>query len=440
MNKMIIENATSSSLAILALSIFLLGYILVIFEEVTQLRKSKPMLLAAGIIWLLVAWLAKERGVEAIAQTALQHNLIDFVELLLFIIVAMTYVNALIDRKVFTTLRAWLVRKEFTFRQLFWITGILAFFISAVADNLTTALAMSAVILAVGKDSPRFTALSCINLVVAANAGGAFSPFGDLTTLMVWQADILSFKSFFHLFLPSLINFIVPALCFHFALPKGRPAPIKEKVQLSKGAKRIIMLFLLTIATAVLAQNYLGLPPAIGMMIGLGYLQFFAYYTKRRSGLKTLEIFSAIQDLDWDTLLFFYGVIFSVGGLATLGYLEYASNTLYSSWAINSNPAFQHTFGNILIGLLSAIVDNIPLMFGVITIRPTMGEGQWLLLTLTTGVGGSLLSIGSAAGVAVMGQARGVYTFFSHLKWIWAIALGYFLSIAFHLWWNANLF
>jgi NhaD family Na+/H+ antiporter len=436
----ILENATQLLPAWIALALFFLAYLLVILEEFIQLRKSKPMVLAAGIIWALVAYIANQRGVPEIVRNAIQHNLMDYATLLLFIIVAMTYINTLTERRVFEALRTWLVRRQYTYRELFWITGILSFFLSGIADNLTTALAMSAVIMAVGKGNARFIGLGCINLVVAANAGGAFSPFGDITTLMVWQADLVPFTRFFKLFLPSVINFIIPALCMHFALPKGRPVATNERVTLSRGGKRVIVLFLLTIATAVCFQSYFHLPPAIGMMVGLAYLQFFAYYTQHHDNIRTLEIFPAIKELDWDTLLFFYGVILAVGGLATLGYLEIVSSALYSDWNAYFSPAYQHTPGNIIIGILSAIVDNIPLMFAVITMDPSMSQGQWLLITLTAGVGGSLLSIGSAAGVGVMGQAYGFYTFFTHLKWIWAIALGYAASIAFHLWWNANLF
>lgn len=437
---LILENATKSTPALLAIAIFFLAYVLVIIEEFIQLRKSKPVVLAAGIIWLLVAYLAQQKGVPEIATNAVRHSIMDYAEILLFVIVAMTYINALNERRVFDALRAFLILHEFSYRQLFWITGILAFFLSAIADNLTTALAMSAVILAVGKDNPRFVGLSCINLVVAANAGGAFSPFGDLTTLMVWQAGLLPFTKFFHLFLPAVINYLIPAFCLYFALPKGRPKAHHESLSISPGGKRVILLFLLTIATTVGFQSYFNLPPAIGMMMGLSYLQFFAYYTRYRPHIKTFEVFPAIQKLDWDTLLFFYGVMVSIGGLSTLGYLELTSSVLYTELGASLSPAFQYTPGNILIGILSAIVDNIPLMFAVITMHPPMSEGQWLLVTLTAGVGGSLLSIGSAAGVAVMGQARGFYTFFTHIKWLWAIALGYILSIAFHLWWNAQLF
>lgn len=426
----ILLNITHSTPALIALSTFALAYLLVIFEEFIHLRKSKPLILASGIIWVMVAILANQQGHAEIAHAAIQNNLMQYVEILLFILVAITYINVLTERNVFEALRAWLSKIGLSYRQLFWIAGILTFMLSPFVDNLTSALAISAVILAIGKDNARFAGLACINVVVAANAGGAFSPFGDITTLMVWQSGLIPFAHFFKLFLPSLISFLIPALCMHFAVPKLTPNPIVETVKITRGGKRIILLFILTIITTVYFQNTFHLPPAIGMMMGLAYLQFFAYYTQRIPALKTVEIFPAIKELDWDTLLFFYGIMMSIGGLATLGYLEIVSTTIYSD----------HTLGNILIGILSAIVDNIPLMYAVLTMNPTMSEGQWLLLTLTTGIGGSLLSIGSAAGISVMGQARGIYTFFTHFKWIWAIALGYAASVACHLWLNTNLF
>ena len=131
------------------------------------------------------------------------------------------------------------------------------------------------------------------------------------------------------------------------------------------------------------------------------------------------------QKAEWDTLFFFFGVILSVGGLGFIGYLSLMSEILYEGMG--------PTIANAIVGVLSAIVDNIPVMFAVITMRPEMSIDQWLLVTLTTGVGGSLLSIGSAAGVALMGQARGYYTFFGHLKWTPVIFLGYIASIYAHV-------
>jgi NhaD family Na+/H+ antiporter len=429
---------TSHWIGYTAIGVFSVAYILVILEEKIHLRKSKPVLLAAGIIWILIALAYNAHGIPDAAEHAIRHYFLEYAELFFFLLVGMTYINAMIERGVFDELRKWLVSKEFTYRSLFWITGMLAFFISPVADNLTTALIMCAVVMAVGKDEPAFIVIACINIVVGANAGGAFSPFGDITTLMVWQKGIIDFWGFFQLFIPSVVNFLVPATLMHFSLPKGRPTTDSIGVTaLKKGGIPIVLLFLLTIVTAVSFHNFLHLPPVFGMMTGLAYLQFYSFYLRNKSlaivenfdiahgkDHSRFDIFEHIAKAEWDTLFFFYGVILAVGGLGFIGYLGIASGYIYGELGA--------TTANILVGLMSAVVDNIPVMFAVLTMNPEMSETQWLLVTLTAGVGGSLLSIGSAAGVALMGQARGYYTFFSHLKWTPAIALGYFACIYAH--------
>jgi len=443
-------NLTDHWVGLVSIAIFLVAYLLVMAEEFTHLRKSKPVIIGAGLIWALIAWIYANHGMSVMAEEAVRHNLLEYAELMLFLLVAMTYINSMEERRVFDALRAWLVRSGFGFRSLFWITGILAFFISPVADNLTTALLMCAVVMAVGGDNTRFVTLACINIVVGANAGGAFSPFGDITTLMVWQKGIVEFWTFFALFIPSVVNFLVPAALMHFAVPDVKPQASGEQVPMKRGARRIILLFLATIATAVSFHNFLHMPPVIGMLTGLGYLQLFGFYLKKTvhrcypepanngdngEDLGTpvaFDVFSPIARAEWDTLLFFYGVVLCVGGLGFLGYLSMASQIMYADWGA--------TQANVAVGVLSAIVDNIPVMFAVLTMNPDMSTGQWLLVTMTAGVGGSMLSIGSAAGVALMGQARGKYTFFGHLKWTPAIAVGYAASVAAHMWVNSSYF
>ena len=424
-----------------ALGIFIAAYVLVILEEKIHLRKSKPVLLAAGLIWVLIAIVYNTHDMPHSVETAIRHNFLEYAELFFFLLVAMTYINAMIERDVFEALRSWLVSKGFSYRALFWLTGILAFFISPIADNLTTALIMCAVVLAVGVGQPKFVAIACINIVVGANAGGAFSPFGDITTLMVWQKGVVEFWEFFDLFIPSVVNFVIPALIMQFALPSGKPnESIGDKANVKYGGLVIVGLFLLTIVTAVCFHNFLHIPPVFGMMTGLAYLKFYGYYLGHRSKLWSggqgnssslvgdpynFDVFTKIALAEWDTLFFFYGVILAVGGLGFIGYLSMASGFMYGELGA--------TNANILVGILSAIVDNIPVMFAVLTMNPDMPHFQWLLVTLTAGVGGSMLSIGSAAGVALMGQARGQYTFFSHLKWTPVIALGYGASIWVHM-------
>lgn len=430
-----------------ALAIFGLAYVMVVMEEFTQLRKSQPVMMAAGTIWALLAAVSASQGNPDSAHEAILDYLVEFAELLLFLLAAMTYVNAMSERNLFEALRVRLLRRGFGYRALFWITGTLAFFLSPIIDNLTTALVMCAVVLAVGRDSPKFVAMACINIVVAANAGGAFSPFGDITTLMVWQRGILDFWTFFALFLPALANWLVPAACMHFAVPQGTPPPAEDRVRIKRGAAGMVILFAVTVALAVSFHNFLHVPPFMGMMTGLALLKLYGWWLARsakwaeaahfeREGtpgdVDAFDSYEQVARAEWDTLLFFFGVIMCVGALGYCGYLAMASQWFYGELGA--------TTANVLVGLASSVLDNIPMMVAVLQMNPDMSQGQWLLVTLTAGVGGSLLSIGSAAGVALMGQARGQYTFFSHLKWTWAIALGYAASILLHLWVNARYF
>ena len=457
----------------LALILFAVAYLLAMTEELTDLRKSKPMVFAASVIWICIAIVYVNDGMSEQAGLAFRSSLEAYAELFLFIMVSMTYLNAMEDRRVFERLRVWLLSKDFSYRQLFWITGFQAFFISSVCNNLTTALLMGSVILAMGKISPRFVTLSCINIVIASNAGGSFSPFGDITTLLVWQKGVVPFKDFFSLLIPAIINLALPAAIMHFFIPKETPEPVQESQPMKRGGMVIIVLFALTIITATCFENFLGLPPAAGMMLGLTYLKFYSYYMQKtpskslalatekinvdkisakidyfapmkymnnpaarlKKDITTdqpFDVFTKVANLEWDTLLFFYGVMVAVGGLSFIGYLSVASTHLYGE--------MDPTIANILVGIVSAFIDNGTIMLAVLTMNPDISQGQWLLVTLTAGVGGSMLSVGSAAGVGLMGQTKGIYTFVSHLKWTPVIVLGYIGSIAAHFLINSRYF
>lgn len=480
-------NLTASWAGAGALLVFALAYAAVIAEERLHVRKSVPVLVAAGLVWLLVGITYATTGHSHAAAEAARNTLLDFTELLLFLIPAMTFVNTLEERGLFDALRTWLIGRRLSPRAIFWVTGGLAFVVSPVADNLTTALLLGGVVVAIGRGNSRFVTLACINIVVAANAGGAFSPFGDITTLMVWQAGRVSFTGFFALLLPALVNWLVPATLLGFAVRGHHLAEARTEARLERGAGAVLLLFGASIALTVAVHTFLELPPALGMMAGLGLLKAYGYLFNLSQGRaapladelddvfatpelddhgshglqpaewsggaaavmtappaaamarpnavlapRPLDVFALLERIEWDTLMFFYGVLLCVGGLGALGYLALVSRVLYGA----PDP----TFANLMIGVLSALVDNVPVMFAVLNMGPVMSEGQWLLVTLTTGIGGSLLSVGSAAGVALMGQARGVYTFTAHLRWSWAIALGYAASVGTHLLVNQALF
>jgi Na+/H+ antiporter NhaD/arsenite permease-like protein len=346
---------------------------------------------------------------------------------MLFIVVSMTYLNALTERGIFEGLRIYLLNRQCSYRQLFWITGILAFAFSTFVSSLTVGLLMGAIVLAVGKGQPKFIALACVNIAVGANAGGTMSPLGGISTLFVWQKNILHFTDFFALALPCLVNFLVPAGIMHFSVTPESPRATRQAIVLKRGSKRIVLLFVVTLAMTVSANMLLEMQPVSGMIAGLGLLQFFTYYLNmsEKEGCaesqKGFDVYKCIAGVDWDTLLFFYGAMMIVGALDFIGYLGLIAHFLFVE--INT------TLANVLIGLSSAFVDNGTLMFAVLSMHPDIPKGQWLLLTLTLGVGGSLLAIGSAPALHLLGLVKEGYNFTFHLRWMPAILLGFFLSI-----------
>lgn len=422
------ESLTGTWVGYAALMAFLLAYALVILEDKLHLRKSKPVLLIGCLMWAAIGFYEATSGISG-AEGHIKEMTAEIGELFFFILVAMTYINTLQERLVFDSLKAWLIKKGFGFKTLFWITGIITFFLSAVADNLTSALLMATVVSSVSSNR-KYIIPSFINVIIAANAGGAWSPFGDITTLMVWTSGKVGTLQFLYLLGPSFANWFVPAFIMFFFLPEGRPEGSYEAVRMKPGAKRVIFLGFLTIATAVMFHQFLHIPPYLGMMAGLGLLMFMGFYLKKNGGREEgseprFNIFKEIERVEFDTLLFFFGIISAVGALQYIGYLTLLSTSLYGTLG--------HTGANVAVGIISAVIDNIPVVYAVLQMDPQMAIDQWLLVTLTAGTGGSLLSIGSAAGVAVMGVKRDTYTFMAHLKWLPVIALGYFASIG--TWW-----
>jgi Na+/H+ antiporter NhaD/arsenite permease-like protein len=426
------------------------AYVAAMSEEVIELRKSKPMVLGSSIIWFAICIYYALHGEAKTAAAAFESNLLAYVELLLFILVSMTYLNAMEERGIFDGLRIWLLSRQYSYRQLFWITGSLALLFSTVISGLAVGLIMGAVAAAVGKDKPQFIGLACVNVVVATNAGGSFSPLGGISTLFVWQHKILHFTEFFSIAVPCLVNFLVPAVIMHFFVPKETPAASVCPIAVLRGGRRVIVLFVVTLIITVWSNVALELPPAAGMMAGLALLQFFCYFlTKtahneksefahvyrffhldvpRENRKQDFDVFKNVGNVEWDTLLFFYGAMMIIGALGFIGYLDAIAHFLYGQ--------ISPTMANIMIGLSSAFIDNGTLMFAVLSMHPDLPIGQWLLLTLTLGVGGSLLAIGSAPGVGLLGQIK-EYTFGIHLRWMPVILLGYFASIAVHFWINA---
>jgi len=409
----------------LLLAIFIIGYYFIAAEEKYHINKAKPALFIGTLMFMIIGGFYASNGLNMKPfETEIAHLILEIAEIFFFLYVAMTFIEALIDRGVFNSLKNKLVAKGYSYKQLFWVTGALAFFISPVADNLTTALILSTVLITINKDNKEFLVPGAINIVVAANAGGAWSPFGDITTLMAWTAHKGDFIDFLYLFPASVMGWLVTAFLLGRYVPEGHPSKGDEaeadSIEILKGGKIIIALGVFTIATAVISKQVMHLPPMWGMLFGLSILKLYIYFLNVKHA-EDMNIYHSIAKVENDTLLFFFGILAAVGALHFAGFLAYAV-MLYDM--------FDPTIVNIGVGFLSAIVDNVPVMSAVLKASPDLGLDQWLLVTLTAGIGGSLISFGSAAGVGVMGKLKGIYTFGAHMKFSWTILVGYILSVA----------
>ncbi|MDD3462376.1 MAG: sodium:proton antiporter NhaD [Sulfurospirillaceae bacterium] len=417
------QSLVTTWVGILCLVIFVVGYYIIATEEKYMINKAKPALFIGTFMFMLIGFYFAINGMDKMPlEKEIELLIYEISQIFFFLYVAMTFIEILIERSVFDVLKYNLVSKGYGYKKLFWLTGLLAFFISPVADNLTTALVLATVLLTIESKRKEFLVPGAINIVVAANAGGAWSPFGDITTLMAWTAGKGAFSDFIWLFPASFLGWAVTAWLLSFYVPDEKPAFDAEnepRVYIKKGGKVIIGIAAFTISTAVLSHQFFHLPAMWGMVFGLSVLKLYSYNLKRRHS-ENVSIFHAISKIENDTLMFFFGILAAVGALHFLGYLALAIG-LYDS--------FGPTTINIAIGFVSAIVDNVPVMSAVLKSNPDMGLDQWMLVTMTAGIGGSLISFGSAAGVGVMGKIRGIYTFGSHMKHAWTILVGYIVSM-----------
>ena len=361
-----------------------------------------------------------------LVQNEANHLILEIAGIFFFLFVAMTYIESLLQMGVFDRLKYNLISKGYTYRKLFWVTGFLAFFISPVADNLTTALILSTVLITIEKTRKDFLVPGAINIVVAANAGGAWSPFGDITTLMAWTAGKGEFSDFLFLFPAAFGGFVVTAFLLSRFVPNVKPdfdISKEVKPKMAEGAKVVMILGVFTIFCAVMSHQVLHLPAMWGMMFGLALLKVYSYGLRKKYGSEHFNIFHSMAKIENNTLMFFFGILAAVGALHFIGWLALAAHVY--------NPdVLGPTWSNIGVGFLSAIVDNVPVMSAILKANPEMGLDQWMLVTLTAGVGGSLISFGSAAGVGVMGKLHGIYTFGSHMKFAWTVLVGYIVSVS----------
>lgn len=406
---------------ILAVILFIIGYLAIAFEHPLKLNKTATALVTGVLVWMVLALLKGHSGIES-----LSHHLASSAEILFFLLGAMTIVELVDAHQGFRVISN-LIQTENPVKLL-WISSIATFFLSALLDNLTSSIVMITLLRKLISDKE--TRLFYAGLVIiAANAGGAWSPIGDVTTTMLWIGGQISATGIMKaLFIPSIISLIVPLLFVSSKVNKMSLGNIEmeNSPSLQEQKEGNIMLWAgsLSLIAVPIFKTITHLPPYMGILLALGIVWIISeilHSEKDEEEKKPLSVAHALSKIDTSSILFFLGILLAIGALESLGYLSQLAQML------------QNTVGNqsiivILIGIASSIVDNVPLVaatMGMYSITDfPMDHQLWEFIAFCAGTGGSLLIIGSAAGVAVMGMEQ--ISFGWYLKKITLIAfLGY---------------
>lgn len=444
------------------LVVFVLGYLAIALEHNIHIDKAATSLVLAGLIWATIAInfesliepltnigykeysLRYPEGslMDFVTHFSLGHHLIEIGSILFFLIGAMTIVE-IVDYHGGFSLITDLIKTK-SKRKLLWILGLVTFFMSATLDNLTTGIVLFALLNKLIKQKElKWTYLSMV--IIVANAGGAWSPIGDVTTIMLWiGGQVSAFSIIKNIFLPSVVSAVVALLLFSLTM-KGtlEKVLVESNNEISRKEKFIISIMGVSALLFVpIFKSITHLPPFIGMVFGLGVLWFVTSILHLKKDInirRKYSVNSILTKIDTTTILFFLGILLAVGGLQTTGHLSDIANQL------NKLPFddLSKIYGiGIIIGLLSAIVDNVPLVAGAMGMYPITEVGAegysaffvkdgvfWEFLAYCAGTGGSVLIIGSAVGVAVMGLAK--IDFMWYLRKISWIALVSYICGAF---------
>ena len=434
---------------ILLIIIFVIGYLAIALEHPIKIDKAASALVMGGIIWGALAlgiddlvtkeFLSefyekfktkfnslKEIGVYSSDEYAkpikflkyeLSHHLVDIGEILFFLLAAMTIVELVDSHQGFSIITDKITTKRKV--PLMWILCVISFFFSAVLDNLTTSIVMAALISKMIKDKKDLWMFAGM-IIISANAGGAWSPMGDVTTIMLWVGgQVTAWNIIYSIFIPSLVCMIVPLIYISFKLKGSIQSPdltsINSEISSVNTYERNLIFYMgvLGLLFVPIFKITTGLPPYVGMLLSLGVLWVtteILHRDKNYEQRRHLSVIGVLKKVDTPTIFFFLGILLAVAGLQSAGQLDIVAKYLENTFS-GENKIY---IINVLIGLMSALVDNVPLVagaMGMYEIGPIQDgilaypqdHKFWQFLAYCAGTGGSVLIIGSAAGVAVMG-------------------------------------
>jgi len=398
-----VHSATSlSPAAMIAMAIFVLGYLGITLEHRYPFHKSALALITGVSVWIVAA--AASRGSHIIEET-LHNTGAEIFEIIAFLLCAMGLVEILVHYRFFDMIRVKLMKLNFDDHKQFLVISYLTFFLSAILDNLTVTIVMTQIAMRFFKNKHNLLVMVA-NIVIMANAGGAWSPIGDVTTIMLWLAQkFSSMNIIIEGFIPSFVLGTVATFMLSRKVVKNGGDIVEEtNIHFRRGAKIIIGIAMASFLLP-LAAHSIGLRPYQGLLLGLGLvwsaIEFLKTYSKAPTYLDT-NIEAILQKVDISSLQFFIGILLAVSGLQVLGVLDYFSAIILGE----AQEPSRIIVGNIVLGLLSAIVDNVPLTALAIDIIKVQEPALWVLLALTVGTGGSVLIIGSVSGIVAMGMVK----------------------------------
>ena len=431
-----------STLSVLIVTVFVAGYLCIALESVTKVNKAAIALLMCVGCWTLLMMapgayypdIASE-GVLHHISGVIEHHLGDAAGTLFFLMGAMTIVEIVDTNGGFNFVRDAL--KTRSKRKLLWRVAFMTFFLSAILDNLTTSIVMIMVLRKLVQQREERLIYAAL-IIIAANSGGAFSPIGDVTTIMLWIKGVITTQGVItEIFIPSLVSMLIPAFILQFSLKgkfdKSQNLPKSDVSQFTKTQRNII--FWMGVGGLVFVpvfKTLTHLPPFMGILLVLGVLwtttEIF-HYNRAEDDTMAKRVSDILSKIDLSTIMFFLGILMAVAVLQEIGVLTAMGEGLNETFSGN------YYLINGIIGMLSAIVDNVPLVAGCMGMYPVAEAGPmgvdgtfWQLLAYCAGVGGSMLIIGSAAGVVVMGLEK--ITFGWYLRRItWIVFVGYLSGI-----------
>ncbi|MCG7550279.1 sodium:proton antiporter NhaD [Pseudoalteromonas sp. Of7M-16] len=400
------------------LTLIALAFVLIVIEDIIHVNKAKTTLFFGTLCWI-IAFISPIHGESSeTIQHQLDHNILEIATLWLFLMAAMTFVAYLNSKGFIQNIVHRIMPEQISERKLMFLVGAFAFIFSSISDNITATLISLAVVMSLKLDAKKLVKYATL-IIFSVNSGGVSLITGDVTTLMIFLAGKVTIPDLLLLVLPAIVSVFALAAMLSIGMNEQLYFARQELRRIEKTDITIAVIFMSTVLATLFLSVHYQVPPMLTFLFGLSFMFLVAQFLMRKKDVNK-KIIDYIREIEYDTLLFFVGVLLLVGALKEVGVLSMFTE-LYQYLAPE--------YANYLVGLLSAAVDNVPLTAALLKAQIEMTPQQWLTFTYATGVGGSMLIIGSAAGIIAMSKVKAL-TFMSYLKMALYLLIAYTIGYA----------